>query len=75
MEEIRLRLTDAENGWSKSREEAEKLRALAAADPDGIDEDQVSRRIMDRVRAVEGEIASLWWGKKDLEEMECRNEG
>ncbi len=75
LEEIRLRLTDAENGWSKSREEAEKLRALAAADPDGIDEDQVSRRIMDRVRAVEGEIGSLRWGKKELEEMECRNEG
>jgi len=75
LEAIRLRLTDAENGWSKSGEETEKLRALAAGDPDGIDEGQVSRRIMECVRAVEGEIASLRWGKKDLEEMECGNEG
>ena len=39
------------------------------------DEDQVIRRLMERVRAIEAEIASMRWDEKGIEAMECRNEG
>jgi hypothetical protein len=39
------------------------------------DEDQVTRRLMERMRALESEVASKRWNEKSIEEMECRNEG
>jgi len=75
LDAIRLQLTDAENGWSKSRSEAEKMRALTAAGPDNVNEDQFARRVMERMRAIEAEIASLQGNEKSFEMMECSNEG
>ena len=75
LEAIRLRLADAEKGWAKSTAEADTLRAQAATGSVNGDEDQVARRLMERVRAIEAEMASRLWNEKSIEEMECRNEG
>ena len=74
---VRLRLTDAEVGWAKSKAEADTLRAgtQAAAGLVNMDVDRVVRRLMERVRSVEAEMASLRGNEKSPEEMECRNEG
>jgi hypothetical protein len=75
LEAVRLRLTDAEKGWIKSKAEADTLRAQTATGSVNRDEDQVTRRLMERMRALESEVASKRWNEKRIEEMECRNEG
>ena len=74
---VRLRLMDAEVGWAKSKAEADALRAgtQAAAGLVNMDVDRVMRRLMERVRSVEAEVASLRGNEKSIGEMECRNEG
>jgi hypothetical protein len=74
---VRLRLTDAEDGWAKSKAEAGTSRAgtQAAAGLVNMDVDRVIWRLMERVRVVEVEIASLRGNEKSIESMECRNEG
>jgi hypothetical protein len=73
LEAVRLRLTDAEKGWTKSKSEADTLRAQTATGSANRDEDQVTR-LMERMRALE-EVASKRWNEKSIEDMECRNEG
>ena len=75
LEAVRLRLTDAEKGWTKSRAEADRLRAQTATGSANRDEDQVTRRLMERVRVIEAEMVSKRWNEKSIEDMECRNEG
>jgi hypothetical protein len=75
LEAVRLRLTDAEKGWIKSKAEADILRAQTATGSVNRDENQVTRRLMERMRALESEVASKRWNEKSIEEMECRNEG
>jgi len=75
LEAVRLRLTDAEKALTKSKAEADTLRAETATGSVNRDEDQVTRRLMERVRAIEAEITSKRWNEKSIEEMECRNEG
>ena len=75
LEAVRLRLPDAEKGWTKSKAEADTIRAQTATGPVNRDEDQVLHRLMERVQAIEAEMASRWWNAKSIEEMECRNEG
>jgi len=75
LETVRLRLTDAEKGLTRSRAEADTLRAQTAAGFANRDEDQVTRRLMERMRAIEDEVASKRWNGKSIDEMECRNEG
>ena len=76
---VRLRLMDAEVGWAKSKAEADTLRAgtqlEAAAGLVNMDVGRVMRRLMERVRSLEAEMASLRGNEKSIEEMECRNEG
>ena len=80
---MRLRIADAEDGWAKSKAEAD-MRACTHAAADtlrggsqsgarlvNIDVDRVTSRL---VRAVEAEMASLRGSGKGKEEMECRNE-
>jgi len=50
LEVVRLRLTDAEKGWTKSKAEADTLRAQTATGSLDRDEDQVTRRLMERMR-------------------------
>jgi hypothetical protein len=77
LEALRLRLTDAEDGWAKSKAEADTLRAgtQAAAGLVNMDVDRDMRRLMERVRSVEAEMSSLRGNEKSIESMECRNEG
>jgi chromosome segregation ATPase len=75
LEAVRLRLTDAEKGLTKSKAEAERLRAQNATGSVNRDEDQVTRRLLERMQAIEAEVASKRWNEKSIEEMECRNEG
>ena len=72
LEAVRLRLTEA---GTKSKAEADKFRAQTATSSVNGDEDQVTRRLMERMRAIEAEIASKKWNEKSIEAMECRNEG
>jgi hypothetical protein len=74
LEAVRLRLTDAEKGLARSKAEADTLRAQTATGSMSRDEDQVTRSLMERMRALE-EVASKRWNEKSLEDMECRNEG
>jgi hypothetical protein len=67
LEAVQLRLTDAEKGLTKSS-------AQTASGSVNRDEDQVTRRFMERVRAIEAEIVSKRWNEKSIVDMECRNE-
>ena len=62
---IRLRLSDAD-GLAKSKAEGGLV---------NMDVDRVMWRLMERVRVVEVEVASLRGNEKIIESMECRNEG
>ena len=75
LEAIRLRLTDAEIGWAMCKTEADKLRALNTTSLTRTDEDRIARRLLDRMRTMEAEMASLRWSEKNFEAMETRNEG
>ena len=73
LEAVRLQLADAEKGWSKSKADADILRAQTGSM--NREEGQVAHRLMERIRAIESEMASKRWNEKSIEEMECRNEG
>jgi chromosome segregation ATPase len=75
LEAVRLRLTDAEKGLTRSKAEAGTLRAQNATGSMNGDENQVTRTLMERMRAIEAKMASKQWNEKSIEEMECRNEG
>jgi len=72
LEAIRLRLTNAEIGWAKSKTEADTLRASNTAGLVSTDEERITRRLLER---MEAEMVSLRWSEKSLEAMETRNEG
>ena len=75
LEAVRLRLTDAEIALAKSKAEADTLRALTTAGLVGTDEDRMTRVLLERIRAMESEMADMRWSEKSLEAMETRNEG
>ena len=74
LEAIRSRLTDAEIGWAKSKTEADTLRALNTTSLASTDEDRIARAVLERIRTMEAEMASLRWSEKNFEAMETRNE-
>ena len=75
LEAVRQRLTDAEESLTRSKAEAEALRAQTATGLVNGDQDQVSlRTVMERIRAIEAEIGSEGWNEKSIEEVGCRNE-
>jgi chromosome segregation ATPase len=68
LEATRLRLTNAENAWTKSREEADAFRALTTTGLGELldahrdlktDEDRFTRGHAERIQAMEAEVASL----------------
>ncbi len=71
---VHLRFKDAECGWAKSKAEADTLRAQIAT-TSLVNTDEVTRRLVERMRATEAEIASLRGNEKSIEMLECRNEG
>jgi hypothetical protein len=74
LEAARLRLMDAEIGWAKSKTEADTLRALTTPCLVSTDEDRITRRLMERMRTMEAEVASLRFSEKSSEAI-SRNEG
>jgi seryl-tRNA synthetase len=76
---VHLRLADADaSGWAKGRSEEANTSCAgtqAAAGLVNMDMGRDMRRLMERVRAVEAEMASLRGNQKSIESMECRNEG
>jgi chromosome segregation ATPase len=72
---LRLRLADTENGCAKNKAEADTYRTPTATGLVNTDEVRVVHRLMERVQAMEAEIASLRWNEKSFEMRECRNEG
>jgi hypothetical protein len=72
---FRLPLADTEDGCAKSKAEGDTCRTLTATGLVDMDEDRIVHRLMERVRAMEAEIASLRRNEKSFEMMECRNEG
>jgi hypothetical protein len=74
LEAVRLRLADAEKGWTKSEAEADTLRAQTATGSVNRDVDQVTHMLMERMRGIEAQLASRRWNEKSIAEMECSNE-
>jgi hypothetical protein len=73
---IRLRLADTENGCAaKSKADVDTDRNQTATGLVDTDDARVVHRLMERMRAMEAEIASQRWNDKSFEMMECRNEG
>jgi hypothetical protein len=62
----RLRLEDTENGCAKRKAEADTYRNQNAAGLVKMDEGRVVHRLMERVQAMEAEIASLRWNEKNF---------
>ena len=75
LEAVRLRLTEAEKGLNESNAEADTLRAQSATGSANRDVDQITCRLLERVRAIEAEMVSKRLNEKSIEEMERRNEG
>ena len=68
LEAICLQLTDAENGWTKRKPEADTLRAGIEAGLVGTDESRVVRRLTERMGTmVEAEMESLRGNEKSRE--------
>ena len=72
---FRLRLADTENACSKSKAETDTNCNQTATGLVNTDEDRVVHRLMERMQAMEAEIASLRGSEKSFDMMECRNEG
>jgi hypothetical protein len=72
---LRLRVADTENDCNESEAEAETYRTQTATGLVNTDEDRVVRRLLERMQAMEAEMASLRGNEKSFEMMECRNEG
>ena len=76
METVRLRLTDAEESLTKSKAEADIIRAQTAAGSVKRDEDQDGRGLLEYMRSLEIQVerASRGWSEKSIEDMPCNNE-
>ena len=72
---FRLRLADGENSCGKGKAKANTYRTQTATGLDNADEDRVVHRLLERMQAMEAEIASLRLNEKSFDMMECRNEG
>ena len=55
LETVRSRLMDAENGWAKSRAEAEKLRAQTTAGVVNMDKERITLRLMKHMKSMEAD--------------------
>ena len=66
LEAARLRLSDAEKGLNESKAEADTLRAQSATGSANGDVDQIARRLLERVRAIEAEMVSMRWDEKSM---------
>ena len=77
---VRLRLTDAEDGWAKSKAKADRLQTGTVASLVDLNEDRFLCEDMEDIRVMGAELTSLKSVKrkrneKSIEEMERGNEG
>ena len=75
---LRSRLADTENDCAKSKAGAVTYRTQVETNLVNTDEDQVVNRLMERMQAMEAEMAIMAsgrWNDKNFEMRECRNEG
>jgi hypothetical protein len=70
LEAVRLRLTDAEDGWAKSKAKADVLRTVTAASLVDLNEDQAMYELKER-HVMEAESASLQWNEESIY-LSCR---
>jgi hypothetical protein len=73
LEAIRLRLTDAKDGWAKSKAKTDKLRTAGSLVD--LNEDRDIYDPKEDTQVMEAGLASLQWNEKSIEAMECCNEG
>ncbi len=72
---VHLQPNVAESDWAKNKAETDTSGDKTAANLVNTDEDGVTRRLMERVRALEAKIAlPRLWDEKGFEMMECTNE-
>jgi hypothetical protein len=69
-----LRLVETEDGCAKSKAEAHTYSNQNETGLVNMEEDRVVHGLMERIRALEAEVASLRWNEKSFEIIECRNE-
>ena len=81
LEALRLRHADTEKGLTKSNQRHHVAPRISihgtcssATGSVNRDEDQVTRRLLERVRALEAQMVSKRWNEKGIEDMECSNE-
>ena len=74
LEAVRFQHMDGKNRCAKSKAEADTLPSMTMSGLASTDEDQITRVLVERIRAMEAEIASLRWSEKDWDDMPTRNE-
>ena len=60
---------------ARAKQRQNTYRTQTATGLDNADEDGVVHRLLERMQAMEAEIASLRLNEKSFDMMECRNEG
>jgi len=66
LEVARLRLTDAEDGWAKSKAKTDVLRTVTAASLVDLNEDRAMYGLKEDRHVMEAESASLQWNEKSI---------
>jgi hypothetical protein len=73
-EAVCLQLADMDNGWTKNNTDGDTSPSLSTASLDSMDEDPITRGLVERIRALEAEVAALRWNEKSSDVMNL-NEG
>jgi hypothetical protein len=73
-EAVSLQLADMDNGWTKNNTDGDTSPPLTPASLDSMDEDPIIRGLVERIRALEAEVAALRWNEKSSDVMNV-NEG
>ena len=73
-EAVSVQLADMDNGWTKNNTDGDTSPPLTAASLDSMDEDPIIRGLVERIRALEAEVAALRWNEKSSDVMNV-NEG
>jgi chromosome segregation ATPase len=67
LEAVRLRLTDADDGWARSKTKAGKLHTVTAASRVDLNEDRDMCNLKEDKQEMGAELASLQWNENRIE--------
>jgi hypothetical protein len=67
LEAVRLRLTDANDGWARSKTKAGKLHTVTAASLIDLNEDRDMCNLKEDKQDMKAELASPQWNEKSIE--------